>query len=780
MPDAQQAAVHVVVSYDFKAGCIAVLAQDKAAPDKQAKDQEPVLDRAPVEAGTRNRKADFGVFRKDDWGRDLVITVTAHEQTCEGPEVARQVKEFTLDKAGTQTLPVSLTAADADDDGYVAQAGGGSDCNDGNLAIRPGQTELCDGVDNDCRNGADDGLTLSDFFLDGDGDGAGAGPAVKACSAPANHVTSNTDCDDSTSARTPGKAEVCDEVDNNCNTTVDEGLPTSTFHRDADGDGVGVAGNTMVKCRAPVGYVPPTAAFDCDDTKPAVKPGATEVCNNIDDNCVSGIDEGFTKNWYRDADLDGYGLQSNMQTNCVQPSGFVSDALGFDCNDTLAAVNPGATEVCNNRDDNCVGGADENFPTKGNTCTNDTCDGQVVCKADGSGTECNAGPPVSFFPDVDGDGEGQSSAVAQKVCDGSFPPGKVINSTDCDDRDPHNRGAGSEVCDDRDNNCANGKTDEAAVCGGKGWKQLTDAVVTGRNWTAVAVGDGGYPVWLAGESGALAFRTGDGDPFTNRFQRCGPTTWRAAWVRPSDGQLFVVGDGGNIATLNVTTPTGGCTPVSTQSATGGTTSGNPLVGVVGFESGPTTTIYAVNDLGHVYEWVAGMGAPAFKISRGGQPFGAIHGRTASQLILGGIGNGGLPTIETYNPTIGASVLVDHQVTGVNNANKGVVLGISGWDNTHAYSSGEKGQLLRWDGNTTWNFASPNGAMVVDLPGVVAFDDYSVYVASADGKIRRAAATGWVEHFSATGALRDIAAASRRDIWAVGPSGVVVHFPEQLP
>ena len=139
---------------------------------------------------------------------------------------------------------------------------------------------------------------------------------------------------------------MCDEVDNNCNTTVDEGLPTTTFHRDADGDGVGVAGNTMVKCRAPAGFVAPTAAFDCDDTKPEVKPGATEVCNNIDDNCASGIDEGFNKSWYRDADMDTYGLQSNMQTNCVQPAGFVASTSGFDCDDTRATVCAASRLLC--------------------------------------------------------------------------------------------------------------------------------------------------------------------------------------------------------------------------------------------------------------------------------------------------------------------------------------------------------------------------------------------------------------------------------------------------
>jgi hypothetical protein len=166
LPDAREAAVHVDVSYDFNAGCIVVVARDKAAPDKEGRDQEEVFDREP-------REANFAVFRREDWGRTLEIFVSARERDCNGPEVARHVREYTLDKAGKQMLEVTLSAPDQDDDGYVATSGGGTDCDDRHAESHPGESEICDGLDNDCLGGVDDGLPQHDFLRDADGDGFG-------------------------------------------------------------------------------------------------------------------------------------------------------------------------------------------------------------------------------------------------------------------------------------------------------------------------------------------------------------------------------------------------------------------------------------------------------------------------------------------------------------------------------------------------------------------------------------------------------------------------------
>lgn len=47
--------------------------------------------------------------------------------------------------------------ADADGDGYQDVSCGGSDCNDGDAAVNPGATELCDGIDNNCDGVIDEG-----------------------------------------------------------------------------------------------------------------------------------------------------------------------------------------------------------------------------------------------------------------------------------------------------------------------------------------------------------------------------------------------------------------------------------------------------------------------------------------------------------------------------------------------------------------------------------------------------------------------------------------------
>ncbi|MBK9320553.1 MAG: putative metal-binding motif-containing protein [Bacteroidetes bacterium] len=86
-------------------------------------------------------------------------------------------------------------------------------------------------------------------------------------------------------------------------------------------------------------------------------PAATEVCNNIDDNCNGLTDDGLVfLNYYVDGDNDGYGAGA-ATSSCAPIAGSV--LVDGDCDDNAAAVNPAATEVCNSIDDDCDGSIDE-------------------------------------------------------------------------------------------------------------------------------------------------------------------------------------------------------------------------------------------------------------------------------------------------------------------------------------------------------------------------------------------------------------------------------------
>jgi hypothetical protein len=167
-------------------------------------------------------------------------------------------------------------------------------------------------------------------------------------------VDNSSDCDDTNANINPGATELCNGVDDNCFGGIDEGC--ATYYSDADGDGYGNLADSTVDTSQPSGYV--ANSSDCDDSNFSVNPGATELCNGIDDNCFGGIDEGCIT-YYEDADGDGYGNPGVSVSSPAPPPGYVANS--GDCDDTNANIHPGATELCNNlRDDDCDGHTNEN------------------------------------------------------------------------------------------------------------------------------------------------------------------------------------------------------------------------------------------------------------------------------------------------------------------------------------------------------------------------------------------------------------------------------------
>jgi hypothetical protein len=174
------------------------------------------------------------------------------------------------------------------------------------------------------------------------------------CANPgAGYATANGDCDDASSTVNPGAAEICNGIDDNCTGGIDNGLTFSNYYTDADGDNYGT-GTAQSLCANPgAGYA--TANGDCNDNNAAIKPGAIEICNGIDDNCVGGIDNGLTfNNYYTDADGDNYGT-GTAQSLCANPGAGYATANG-DCNDNNSAIKPGAADICGNSiDEDCSG-----------------------------------------------------------------------------------------------------------------------------------------------------------------------------------------------------------------------------------------------------------------------------------------------------------------------------------------------------------------------------------------------------------------------------------------
>ncbi len=245
----------------------------------------------------------------------------------------------------------SVAFEDRDGDGWSAC----EECDDGDSSRNPAEAEVCSGHDEDCDGLIDDeDPDLKDvpgWYRDADGDGFGNDALIReACVQPPGFAPDGGDCDDSDSWRSPGKPEVCDDedLDEDCSGLADDDdvgtdpATFSTFGRDSDGDGYGNASRTVFQCDPPAFYVDDLT--DCDDSDAAANPGEAEVCDAVDNDCDTLVDDDDSPvsgapTWYADRDGDGLGDPTVVSDACAAPSGYVANA--DDCDDADATV--GAT-----------------------------------------------------------------------------------------------------------------------------------------------------------------------------------------------------------------------------------------------------------------------------------------------------------------------------------------------------------------------------------------------------------------------------------------------------
>lgn len=172
-----------------------------------------------------------------------------------------------------------------------------------------------------------------DGAVDADGDG----------------FNTEADCDDLEPRINPDAEEICDEIDNDCDGSIDEGLLT-TFHADEDGDGYGNPQSVIESCEAANGWV--ENATDCDDSNPHAYPGAEESCRDESDlNC--------------DGEITHIPLPSTCEVHLVEQNTFSS----LDLTDTglmvgSVSVNGSAVNSGSNHDlDDFLGFTEEQITT---------------------------------------------------------------------------------------------------------------------------------------------------------------------------------------------------------------------------------------------------------------------------------------------------------------------------------------------------------------------------------------------------------------------------------
>jgi cysteine-rich repeat protein len=232
-----------------------------------------------------------------------------------------------------------------------------SSCRWSGVCVPP--AEVCNGLDDDCVSGPDNGFACvlgASLGCATTCGSTGTGTCSAACALP-------------TPAECTPPAEVCNGLDDDCTGGADNGFPCvrGTSVSCATTCGSTGSGACTAACALPTGA-------SC--TPPA------EVCNGLDDDCVSGPDNGFA--CVRGATVScssscGTAGSGSCTPACAIPT-------GTDCTPPV--------ETCNGADDDCDTTCDDGFTCCAgatSSCTVGACAGSSICSGTCTPGACRFG-----------------------------------------------------------------------------------------------------------------------------------------------------------------------------------------------------------------------------------------------------------------------------------------------------------------------------------------------------------------------------------------------------
>jgi hypothetical protein len=327
-----------------------------------------------------------------------------------------------------------IICVDKDGDGYNVTGGvcGIVDCNDNNMNVNPGAIEVCNGIDDDCDGSIDEGVCYVRCYNNTDCNDANvktfdqcilAGTPSSYCRNTEINCFNNEDCGltgfiggeycildgvfknfQNSTCVNPGtllsscSIQVSQEKLNQCSKACFDG---TCIVCDEDSDCVDSNNLTSDFCVNPGtllsycdhsincvdndkdGYNQSASGCgipDCNDNNANINPGAIEICNLIDDDCDSLVDEGgvcgeCTPGATMQCGLTDVGECEYGIKTCT-PERIWGSCIG--------AVNP-TVEICDSKDNDCDSSVDE-----GLICGNITCDTNADCGTKSNSLICNS------------------------------------------------------------------------------------------------------------------------------------------------------------------------------------------------------------------------------------------------------------------------------------------------------------------------------------------------------------------------------------------------------